>query len=206
MGSLKKYIIESLLDDEDEVFDGAKEGVISIIKDFLKTNYAIPSSYTIKETKSGFVVDVKGNIMLKNRKAKHLTNGLFEFGKIKGDFIVSSCDIIDFVGGPKEISDGDLSIQFCDDLESLEGCPKIVYNSFKIHGCPNLKSFEGAPEEIKWSFYCKSCDNITKLKGFPKKVGSNCVFTTSHFDINDIKRICKAEYYEITKPLSFIKI
>ena len=204
MGSLKKYIIESLLDDESDIDDRAS---IELVEEFIKANYAVKrSNYDIRVENGKCIVDVKGNIMLKNRKAKHLTNGLFEFGKIKGDFIVSSCDIIDFVGGPKEISDGDLSIQFCDDLESLEGCPKIVYNSFKIHGCPNLKSFEGAPEEIKWSFYCKSCDNITKLKGFPKKVGSNCVFTTSHFDINDIKRICKAEHYEITKPLSFIKI
>ena len=203
MKTLKEYIVEGLL-------DRVKNKEVNhedLIRDYLKNNYACKqNNYNIEVIDGKYIVNVDGNIMLKNRKVKHLTNGLFEFGEVKGDFMVSSCDIIDFIGGPKEVYNGDLSIQFCDDLESLEGCPKIVYNSFEIHNCPNLKSFEGAPEEIKWGFYCRGCYNITKLKGFPKKVGSNCVFTTPHFDINDIKRICKAEYYEITKPLNFIKI
>ena len=101
MKPLKKCIIESLLDDEDEVFDGAKE---NIIKDFLKTNYAIPSSYTIKETKDGFIVDVEGYAGVTNKNITSLTNGLFEFGEVDKQFYCDGCNSLKSLeGGPKEV-------------------------------------------------------------------------------------------------------
>lgn len=93
MRSLNECIIESLLDDEDEVFDGAKEGVISIIKDFLETNYKIDGSYTIKEKGNEFIVNVKGNVVVKNENITALTNEFFEFGEVSGDFDCRDCGI-----------------------------------------------------------------------------------------------------------------
>ena len=80
MKSLKERIIESLLDDEDEVFDSVKE---NIIKEFLETNYKIRGSYTIKEIKNKFVVGIEGNVVVKNKNIAALTNDFFEFESIR---------------------------------------------------------------------------------------------------------------------------
>lgn len=164
MGSLKKYIIESLLDDEDEVFDGAKE---NIIKDFLKTNYAIPSSYTIKETKDGFIVDVKGYIGVTNKNITSLTNGLFEFGEVDKQFYCDGCNSLKSLeGGPKKVG-GSFYCDHCGSLTSLKGAPKEVGGDFNCAYCSNLKSLEGAPKEVK-NFDCRRCDSLKTLKGAPK--------------------------------------
>ena len=69
----------TLLDKEDKVFDIEKEG---IIKKFLEENYVI-DSYEIKTSNNGFVVDVKGRVIVKNKYITSLTNELFEFGEVR---------------------------------------------------------------------------------------------------------------------------
>ena len=75
MKTLKEYIFEGLL-------DRVKNKEVNhevIVRDFLEENYKFDGPYTIKTTNKGFVVDVKGNVDVKNKKIISLTNGLFEF-------------------------------------------------------------------------------------------------------------------------------
>ena len=146
MKTLKNCIIESLLDDEDEVFDDAKECVISIIKDFLKTNYMIDGSYTIKEKGNEFIVNVKGNVVVKNENITTLTNEFFEFGEVSKNF----------------------NCYYCRSLTSLKGAPKKVGEGFYCYGCNSLKSLEGAPDEVGEDFDCRDC-GIKYTEGDVKK-------------------------------------
>ena len=172
MRSLNECIIESLLDDEDEVFDGAKE---SIIKEFLETNYKIAGSYIIKEVKGRFIVDVKGGMGVANKNIELLTNGLFDFGVISGDFICHDCQ----------------------SLASLTGAPKEVGGRFSCNWCASLKSLEGAPKEVGGNFECGYCDLLTSLEGAPKKVGGEfcCNDCGAKFKTMDIKKYTKGTKY-----------
>ena len=104
MKSLKEYIEEGLLDrvKNKEVNHDA------IIKEFLKDNYEIDGSYSIKDTNNKLVVDVKGNIEAINKNITSLTNGLFEFGVVSGGFYCN----------------------YCRSLTSLEGAPTKVGGNF----------------------------------------------------------------------------
>ena len=105
MKPLKAHILEVLLDIEDNInYDISKD----VIEEFLKENYNIKGAHTIKKTKDGFVVDVKGNAEVKNKNIISLTNGLFEFGVVSREF---NCN-------------------YCESLTSLEGAPEKVGGDF----------------------------------------------------------------------------
>ena len=125
MKSIKDYIIESLLDDEDDLVNSND----AIIKSFIETNYKIIGSYTIKDN----IVDVQGSVTVKNKNIESLTNGLFSFGKVRGDF----------------------NCYYCASLKSLEGAPKEVGRNFNCDNCPSLTSLEGAPKKIGGKFITK---------------------------------------------------
>ena len=148
MKSLKDHILEGILDIEDNInYDISKD----VIEQFLKDNNDIRGPHTIKETKDGFIVDVKGKVEVKNRDITSLTNGLFEFGEVSRDFDCASCK----------------------SLKTLKGAPKIVVWSFDCSGCKSLKTLKGAPEKVGWSFDCSKCDLLTSLEGAPKEVEEN---------------------------------
>ena len=131
MKSLKEYIEEGLL-------DRVKNKEVShdvIIKEFLKDNYEIDGSYSIKDTNKGFIVDVKGNVIVKNTNIVTLTNEFFEFGKVSGIFDCDGCKL----------------------LTSLKGGPKKVGRSFYCTGCESLKTLEGAPKKVGLIFHCGHC-------------------------------------------------
>ena len=190
MRSLKDCIVESLLDDEDKVFDGAKEGVV---KEFLKENYNIQGSYTIKETKTMFIVDVKGDIEVANEGITSLTNGLFEFGEVSRNFDCSYCDSLKTLeGAPKEVG-RDFACPFCDSLKTLEGAPKEVGKGFYCNYCKSLKTLEGAPQKVRGNFNCEYCKSLKTLEGAPEKVGENfnCRGCGIKFSTEDVKKYTK---------------
>lgn len=207
--TLKECIIESLLDNEDKVFDGAKKG---IVEEFLKENYNIHGSYTIKETKTMFIVDVKGDIEVANESITSLTNGLFEFGEVSRDFNCPYCDALKTLkgapekvgesfschdcksltsleGAPKEVK-GSFDCSECKSLKSLEGAPEKVDRYFDCSGCKSLKSLQGAPEKIGWAFDCSGCKSLKSLKGAPKEVGDSfyCSGCGTKFTEEDVRK------------------
>ena len=168
MKSLKEHILEGLLDIENNINADITEAVI---EQFLKENYDIRGSYTIKETKKGFVVDIKGGVMVKNKNITSLTNGLFKFGTVGEHFYCG----------------------YCKSLTSLEGAPQKVGGEFDCAHCDNLTSLEGAPKEVGWDFYCTQCRSLKSLKGAPQKVGGsfNCKGCDVQFTEEDVRKYSK---------------
>ena len=198
MKTIKNYIEtslnESLLDDDDIFYD--HENDKKVIEEWIKNNYRFSDKLTISDD---FVVDCNGNVgvYVKSRNIESLTNGMFRWGKVEGNFTCSFASITSLEGAPEEVgknfdcSDcaklkslegtpekigGDFNCGNCRNLESLEGAPESVRGSFICSDCVNLESLEGAPKEVGVGFYCSQCNSLTTLKGSPKKVGGyfNC--------------------------------
>ena len=156
MKTLKEYITEGLL-------DRVKNKEVNhevIVRDFLEANYKFDGPYTIKTTNKGFVVDVKGNVVVMNKSITSLTNGLFRFGEVSGCFYCTECK----------------------SLKTLEGAPKKCY-TFNCTDCDSLTSLEGSPKNCS-IFDCGNCENLTSLKGAPNIVNS---FSVSNTGIKDFK-------------------
>ena len=140
-----------------------------LIEQFLKDNYEIDGTYKI----DGDVVDVKGDVEVKNKKIESLTNGLFRFGVVSKDFDCAFCPgLVSLEGAPEEVG-GRFYCYECAKLKSLEGGPRKVGKDFYCTDCPELESLEGAPEEVGGSFWCSRCPSLTSLEGGPRKVGKD---------------------------------
>ena len=177
-----KPLKESIFDDIDDIVNNDT----LLIDEFIKKNYEIRrgtyvinkdrdigASYTIKDG----VVDVEGNVDVKNLKLKTLTDGLFRFGKVSGSFDCSDCcNLTTLEGAPEEVG-WRFYCTNCSKLTSLEGAPKKVNTTFDCGGCKNITSLKGAPEEVGENFYCDNCHKLKSLEGAPKKVGEDfCCF------------------------------
>ena len=186
MKTLNQYIEESLLDDEDDLISNND----TLIHQFLKDNYKIDGSYTIKNG----IVDVNGSIALTNYDLEYLTNELFSFGKVTGNFNaggVRSVRIKSLKGAPRisgkftvirskiksleggPIETGDYNIYYNDFITDLIGSPKIVNGDFKCYNCDSLKYIKGAPKKIKGHFDCSECEELISLEGGPESVGGD---------------------------------
>lgn len=207
MKTLKEYINESLLDDFDAMSSASTTDIRKEIKQFLKDNYKKSSNFKIskKPNNDGYYeVDCSkcSDIEVGNKNITSLTNNLFIFVNIKGDFDCSYCrNLTSLKGAPEEV-DGDFycsynqkltslkgapkevkgffSCSHCNNLTSLKGAPKKIKLTFNCNYCSNLKSLEGAPEEVGEDFYCNDCSNLTSLEGAPKEINyvfdlTNCI-------------------------------
>ena len=104
MINLKNYIIESILDIEDNI-DNMDESIREEIKHFLKDNFKTNSTYQIskKPNKEGkFEVLSDGTVSVKNEHITSLTNGSFIWTNIKGNFNCSECDLLTSLEGAPE--------------------------------------------------------------------------------------------------------
>lgn len=205
----KRTLVESLLDDEEDLVNNED----TIIEQFLKDNYNIRGTYTIKNG----VVDVDGDVILKNTNLEFLTNGLFEFGevtglfnaggvtstkikslkgapKIAGRFSVLRSKITSLKGGP-EIVNNDYNIYYNDKLLSLKGAPKIVKGDYICYHCDSLKSLKGAPKTIGGTFDCSECYELISLEGGPEIVGGdyNCYHCVNLLSLKGVAKVIKNE-------------
>ena len=87
MKSLKLHF-ESLLDDNDVFYD--PENDKKVIENWIKDNYRFSGKLTISDD---FVVDCTGIVSVKNKAITSLTNGLFRWGKVDGNFTCSFAQI-----------------------------------------------------------------------------------------------------------------
>ena len=174
-----KTLYESLLDDFEELEKASNNNIKSSIIDFVENNYKGVQRITISDKINDdgkYVVDIKGYTILTKQNIKKLTNDLFIFGTVRGNFSCYSCfNLISLEGGPKEVS-GDFKCSHCHSLISLEGAPQKVGADFSCFTCSKLKTLEGGPKEVGGSFVCDRCESLTSLKGGPKEVGHifNC--------------------------------
>ena len=109
MKNLKEYISESIFDIEDNI-DNIDESIKDQIKQFLNDNFKNASNCIISEkpNKDGkFEVLSTGDVEVKNKSITSLTNGLFIWANIKGDFTCSNCNsLTSLEGAPKEVGGG----------------------------------------------------------------------------------------------------
>lgn len=147
-----KSLYESLLDGFDEIEKAQKVSVKDEIYGFLRTNYLRSTSFKVsrKPNEDG-IYEVtyknKAPIVLKNKKATSVTNGMFKFvGETPG-----------------------FEADMCCELESLEGLPEVMMGDFRLWGCEKLKNLKGAPKKINGEFRCNSCSGLENLEGMPQE-------------------------------------
>ena len=134
--------------------NNVSELVYSEAIDFLKQNYKfkIPREYKNEIEKyikfQDGIIDVLCDIEVSNKTITSLSNNLFKFNTITGNFDCRSCN----------------------NLTSLEGAPKEVGGYFDCSRCENLNSLKGAPEKVGGDFYCDKCNNLKSLEGAPKVI------------------------------------
>lgn len=180
MKSLKDFITEkceniyseSLSDNENELINND-----ILVKEFLdkhiwdsKTVKPITDKVTIRKTAKGIIVDyTSGNGITYNYETKSeltsLTNGLFKFGQIEGDFYCPD-NITSLEGGPDYVS-GLFTCGYSN-IKTLEGAPRYA-KKFNCDYCKKLKSLKGGPDEVG-IFVCTRCSALKSLEGAPKKV------------------------------------
>ena len=118
MKSVKQYINESLLDNEDELTND--EGLVRV---FLNKNYNFQGgTLTIRSDKDhNFIVDYTGKVKVINKDIEELTNGLFVFGRCK-EFLCNQCsNLKSLKGGPRECEK--FSLAACGSITSYVGAP-----------------------------------------------------------------------------------
>ena len=197
MKTLKEYITEGLL-------DRVKNKEVNhevIVKEFLEANYDIRGPYAIKTTNKGFVVDVKGSVMVMNKSITSLTNELFEFGEVVGGFYCNYCrSLTSLEGAPEKCHT--FNCTDSDSLTSLEGSPKncSIFDCgnceylTSLKGAPNtidsfsvintgIKDFKCAPKKIKGNVFCMRCKNLESLKGL--KFVSGTIFAKLCSNLKD---------------------
>lgn len=157
-----KYIVESLLDDEDELAINIED----VIRNFIASNYTIDGGINIRKRKGFYVVDGK-SVWVRNKDIEQLTNGLFRWGKITNEFKCVKCEkLTSLEGAPEDCYDFECSQ--CDSLENLEGAPKKC-EKFDCTNCENLTTLIGAPKKCRF-FWCGYNNGLTSLKGAPEEV------------------------------------
>ena len=175
-----KTLYESLLDDEDTILNNTDQSIRDSITKFLEDNYRGSDKCTItdKTTKYGkYIVDCYGDLTLRYGR-KNLTNGLFVFGRVEGDFDCSYTEYIENLeGSPREVY-GNFSCDNCKSLKTLEGAPEYVGCDFDCRYCENLISLKGGPKSVGYSFICNGCRRLKSLKGAPEKLQG--IFRCSH--------------------------
>ena len=151
----------------DASFDPIKD-----IEQFIRDNYNISDRFRISKepNENGkYEVDGVGVVRVICLNIRTLTNGMFEWREIHGNF---ECD-------------------HCFSLTNLEGSPKKVSGSFYCHNCKSLTSLKGAPEEVGDYFSCAYCDSLTSLEGAPKKTRYfDCFNCGKQFTKDDVKKNC----------------
>ena len=152
----------------DPYFLQTKEEIEKWLKKYEIDNYIINDDLT---------VDVNGIVNLHSSKLSKIP---IKFGKISGNFSVSSNKLTSLKGCPKEVL-GDF---YCSSnkLKSLEYCPEIVKGFFSCVE-NELTSLKYCPEKIEDSFNCRN-NKLEDLEFMPKSISGKF-----YFDKNPLKNI-----------------
>lgn len=127
------------------------------LEDFHIKNYIINADGT---------VDVDGDVYLSGYKIETIP---FKFGKVSGNFSVSSNKLVSLFGSPISVG-GTFDCSY-NNIASLEHSPTTVNRHF-VCSHSNLLSLVGAPQSVGGDFYCNE-NKFTSLQGAPKVVGGS---------------------------------
>ena len=142
-----------------------KNQILAWIKEY---TYAHDIMFSDQLNSDGkYIIDAE-NVVFKN-KISSLTNDMFVWGFISGNFDCSDTKISSLEGAPEEVN-GDFNCSYTQ-ITSLKGAPKEVRGSFYCSHT-NISSLEGAPKEVRGDFDCRYTQ-IISLKGAPEKIGGD---------------------------------
>lgn len=182
MKELKDWVSESLLDDIEKTYSitPAEFGIIEEIQKFIDENYEYESiKISDKPNRKGkYEVFGKGEVSIKDRYIENLTNGLFVWTHIDGDFFCGrTYRLLSLEGAPTTVS-GAFS---CGDsnIKSLKGGP-VKVGEFSCSFNDNMTNLVGAPKEVTGDFSCSFCKKLRTLKGVPEKVGGKFSISYNH--------------------------
>lgn len=167
MKTLYNYISESLLDNVENSMQAGD--TYAVVKEWLEENYNVRRcTYDIVITKNDCVVNVDGDIRMQvpmRGRPDHtaLTNGMFRFGTVNGNFEANYQDFKNLEGSPRVVT-GKFSIDGNNCEFTCEGGPDKVY-SIKLGS--NCISLEGMPQEVETFIICTN-SKLTSLKGCGK--------------------------------------
>lgn len=172
MKQLKDILNEGILGDiEDRV---NTDDIRFVIKDWIDNNYIIYKGdieISDNPNKDGkYEVNSNAESIKLKYPGTDITNGLFVWNIVEGDFNCSACPIISLEGCPRRIESGNF---YCEgtNITTLEGGPEYVGGSFICSYCGKLKNdLKGSPKYVGHEFYCNGCGNLKSLKGITPMV------------------------------------
>lgn len=167
MKNLNEYLIESILDIDDNIDNVSRSLVVNFLKDNYKGSFVISN----KPNKDGkYEVSGSKDIEVINTNITSLTNASFIWAEVDGNFICNDCNsLTSLAGAPRKVG-GHFCCVRCESLISLEGAPKEV-EYFTCNACKSLMSLKGSPKKVNEDFFCVECASLKSLKGAPEKVG-----------------------------------
>lgn len=179
MKKLKDYIYESVLADMEDVLNVSDDDLAAdIITKWIKDNWIIDGELNIKFESNTRVVDCNGTV--KFPKTGKITNDLFVWGNVTGDFIYNVLDTDvqkakSFVGlGLPRFVGGELNLHGFKSIVNLEGLPDNV-GSLSIYGFTKLNSLKGCPTNIENRLSINSCPTLKGLDYLPKHIGGSII-------------------------------
>lgn len=142
----------------------------SLVEKWITDKYEVNGDLTISDD---LVVDCNGDVEVIDYSIESLTNDIFKWGTIEGNFCCRGCkNLKSLEGAPKKVI-GVWDCSQCGSLVNLKGGPEYVGEDFYCSNCKNLVSLEGAPDFVGLVFDCSDCVKLESLKGSPKQVSEN---------------------------------
>lgn len=171
MKSLYTFITEGVLSDIDDTISNGTTYVD--VENWLNEHYNINGTYDINVLKNDCIVNVNGDVRMKIIRGGYdsLTNGMFRFGTVNGNFDANYQNLKDLKGSPRIVT-GKFNIKDNNKLFTCEGGPDKVYSISLGHSCTSL---EGMPREVESFIMCTN-SNLKTLKGCGK---------ANHYDFSE---------------------
>lgn len=210
-------IYEGILGDIEDRLESSND-IKAVIEEFIDNLYDCSYKISDKPNKDGkYEVSSNGSVKIKKGPGSHgvksLTNGLFVWSTVQGDFKIQLLKKLESLEGcPKKVQ-GDFDIRwtnikslkgcpeyvgkkfmcdFCNYLETMEYAPNYVGDSIWLYFCRELKSLKGLPNKINGDLYFNDCPNIKSLDGIPSNIKGSlfCKHCGEKFMKRDIKKRC----------------
>ena len=149
---VKKYISESLLDDEDVLLTRTDRVLIERwIRDHYKVLGELIFENDPKDSNILLVSVKRGDVTL-TTQSDYLTNGTFRWHRIDYDFSCTSRGLKSLEGAPDYV--GGNFYCMANNITNLIGCPRIIAGSCYLNNNFHLETLEGGPERVSGDFNC----------------------------------------------------
>ena len=195
MKSLNTYINEGLVDwsDDDKLNKSVTNSLKNEIFNLIKANThdkVYQNKLKFDFSTNPVTVNYDGDIKYRF-DVLSLTNELFQWGEVMGDFDCKACYRLENLKGSPNKVGGNFNCVNCSQLKSLDGAPEEVGRNFICSDCKLLKNLEGAPNKVGGNFICSNCKSLMTIKGAPKEVGKDfdCRNCGAQFIGNNVKKV-----------------